>query len=359
MAQTSRFFEQLRDHTEIKLRLLSKFLVPWSAKLGYKVRLRGGQSIWYVDGFAGPGKYGDNSPGSPLIGAGRALAVLRRNAGYVLGCVNVEQGPSRFRSLEHVTEDYREWGVPVYNLHGDFSALVRDIIKIVGQDDPLLVFIDPFGIKPLVYRSLKDLIARRGEVDLILIFQSPAVHRLVREHSDYVSRAVGGDEWVGEWDHFGLEAVYKTLERNLLADGRFRGVSAYGIRARKESAPKYHMVLASRTPDAFELLNDMICQEEKELDQRSYAQLAQLSFLPQVNGLTSQQELVNVILSYGRTHPRTSRTDILEHIVLTHWASWHTGDMKRALGGLIDAGRIARHKQGRGNIDTDPLEFQW
>jgi three-Cys-motif partner protein len=358
MAQTSRFFEQLRDHTEIKLRLLSKFLVPWSAKLGYKVRLRGGERIWYVDGFAGPGKYDDDSPGSPLIGAGQALAVLRKNAGYVLACVNVEQEPSRFRSLEHVTERYKEWGVPMYNLHGDFSALVPQISTIVGPADPLLVFIDPFGIKPLVYASLRALISRPGEVDLILIFQTPAVHRLVRTHPGYVTRAVGGDDWVAQWDVVGAEAVYDTFARNLLLDGKFRAVAPYGVRARKESAPKYHMLVASRTPDAFELLNDMICQEEKQLDRKTYTDLAQLTFLPQLNGLTSQHELVNAILSYGRTHPRTSRREILEHMVLTYWAAWHTGDVKRAVGGLIDGGRIVRHKRERGNIDTDPLDFR-
>lgn len=355
MAQTSRFFERLRDHTEIKLRILGKFVVPWSAKLGYKARARGGERIWYVDGFAGPGKYEDNSPGSPLIGAGQALNVLRGNRPYVLGCVNVEQKLSYYRSLEKMTEHYKDQGVPIHNLHGDFSSLVRRIAEIVGPDDPVLVFIDPFGIKPLVYASLKPLIARGGEVDLLLIFQTRAVWRLATSHGDLVTQAVGSDEWAPRWKTERLDAVLETLAASLLSDGEFCAVAAYGVRAEKEAAPKYHMVMASRSVHAFELLNDMICQEEKQLGTKAYARLAQTSFLPQFDELASQQELMNAILAYCRTQSRTTRRDIVDHILLSHWGQWHTGDVKRAVRGLIEAGRLGRQKRGKGQIDTDPL----
>jgi len=359
MVRTSLFFERLRDHSEIKLRILSKFAVPWAAKLGYKAGLRGGRKLWYVDGFAGPGRYGDGSAGSPIIGAGCALEILGKRRGYVLGCVNVERNARLFASLERETAPHRARGVEIHNLHGDFSARVPDILKIIGRHDPALVFIDPFGIKPLVYAALRNLIARPGEVDLMLVFQSRAVSRLVTEHPEYVTGAVGADDWLGQWHSRGVQAVYDTLKRNLISDGRFRAVERYGVRSEKAAAPRYHMVIGSRSYHAFELTNDMICQEERHLDQKTYARLAQASFLPEVNGLASQQELVNAILTYGRTHPRTTRRDILEHIVLTHWATWHTGDVKRAVSGLIHAGRITRPGDSKGHIDSDPLRFEW
>ncbi|MGB6836397.1 MAG: three-Cys-motif partner protein TcmP [Dehalococcoidia bacterium] len=355
MAQTSHFFEQLRDHSEIKLRILGKFVVPWSAKLGFKAQARGGQRIWYVDGFAGPGKYRDGKAGSPLIGAGQALGVLRGNKEYVLGCVNVEREPSYFRSLEELTQHFKDQGVPMHNLHGDFSSLVPRIAEIIGAHDPVLVFIDPFGIKPLVYQSLKHLIARPGEVDLILIFQTRAVWRLATEHGDLVTRAVGSDEWAPLWKTQRLDAVLDTLEANLLSDGKFCAVAAYGVRAEKEAAPKYHMVMASRSVHAFELLNDMICQEEKQLGTEAYARRAQTSFLPEFDRFASQQELTNAILAHCRAQSRTTRRDIVDHILLSHWGQWHTGDVKQAVRGLIEAGWLARHKRGKGQIDTDPL----
>jgi three-Cys-motif partner protein len=355
MGRTSDFFDKLKDHTEIKLRILAKFVVPWARKLGYKVRYRSGTRIWYVDGFAGPGKYGDGSPGSPLIGAGEALTLLRERRGYVLGCVNVELRASRFKSLEHVTAHFREEGVPIHNLQGDFSQSIPQIMGIVGSDDPILVFIDPFGVSPLKYEALRPLTSRRGEVDLILVFQSRAVARLYGTHPDYMTEAVGGDDWLAEWGTLGVEAVYRTLARNLRRDARFLEVVSYGVRGRRGAAAKYYMLMASRSYHAFELLNDSVSQEEVALDRKAYAQAAQSSFLPQLDSQEEQKRLVDVILAYGRSNRTTTRQQIVRHIVLSHWAEWHTSEVKNAVSGLVDAGRIKREK--RGHIDTDPLTF--
>ena len=61
------FFDNLREHSEVKHRILASFLTPWAAKLGSMVRGKSGV-IWYVDGFAGAGRYGDGRDGSPLKG---------------------------------------------------------------------------------------------------------------------------------------------------------------------------------------------------------------------------------------------------------------------------------------------------
>ena len=68
---TAEFFENLRDYSEIKHRILARFLTPWTVKLGSWARRRNGV-VWYIDGFAGPGKYEDGSDGSPLLGLRRA-----------------------------------------------------------------------------------------------------------------------------------------------------------------------------------------------------------------------------------------------------------------------------------------------
>ncbi len=357
MTRTSNFFDHLRDHTEIKLRILGKFIVPWSAKLGYKTRVRGGKQIWYVDGFAGPGRYGDGAEGSPIIGASRALSVLRAGSGHILGCVNVELDSSRYEALCRETRPYEQDGVPVYNFKGDFSEVIPEILEIVGQDDAMLVFIDPFGVRPLKFDNLKPLVSRQGETDLFLTFHTPAVSRLVTEYPDYVTEAVGSDDWRSGWPSRGVQAVLDTLSRNLRELGQFFAVAWYAIRSEREAAAKYHLVLASRSYHAFELVNDFVCQEEKALDRKYYAKLAQSSFLPLIDAGASENRLVAAILEFGNSHPKTMRHQIVQHVVLAHWGHWHTGEIKRAVGGLIDAERILREKRAPARIDTDPLTF--
>jgi three-Cys-motif partner protein len=357
MTRTSHFFDHLRDHTEIKLRILRKFVRPWSAKLGYKTRARGGKRIWYVDGFAGPGTYKDGAEGSPIIGAGQALSVLRAASGHILGCVNVELDSTRYQALCRETHPYRQQGVPISNLKGDFSEVIPEILKIVGQADAILVFIDPFGVKPLKFDKLRPLVSRPGETDLFLTFQTSAVYRLVAQHPQYVTQAVGSDDWRPAWAKRGVQAVLDTLSENLGELGHFLDVARYAIRPEKQAAAKYHLVIASRSYHAFELVNDFVCQEEKTLNRKYYAKLAQSSFLPLVDAEESAGALVAAILEFGQSHPRTTRPRILEHVVLRHWGRWHTGEIKNAVSGLIDAGRILREKRVPGRIDTDPLTF--
>src|ERR1700675_1325440 len=99
MTATRDFFERPRGRSEIKLRILSKFIVPWSYKLGAKVRARGAHRLWYVDGFAGPGMYDDGAEGSPIVGARQAAMTVSDSRGHVLGCVNVELDRQRHKHL--------------------------------------------------------------------------------------------------------------------------------------------------------------------------------------------------------------------------------------------------------------------
>lgn len=357
MTRTSGFFDQLRDHTEIKLRILGKFIVPWRAKLGYKTRVRGGKRIWYIDGFAGPGKYGDGADGSPIIGARQALWVLREGTGYTLGCVNVELRARRYEALCRETRPYEQDGVPVYNLKGDFSQVIPEILEIVGQDDAILVFIDPFGVKPLKFDKLRPLVSRAGETDLFLTFQTSAVYRLETQHPQYVTQAVGSDDWRSFWPNRRVEAVLDTLSKNLGELGHFLGVERYAIRSEKQAAARYHLVIASRSYHAFELVNDFVCQEEKALDRNYYAKLAQSTFLPLVDAEASESRLVAAISEFGKSQPKTTRREILEHVVLSDWGRWPTGEIKNAVSRLLDAGKILREKRVPARIDTDPLTF--
>jgi three-Cys-motif partner protein len=355
MVANKKFFDHLHAHSEVKLRILRKFITPWAAKLGFKVRRRQETNIWYVDGFAGPGRYADGSEGSPLIGAIRAQEALRKPRGHILGCINVEVNAARFAGLERNTHGFRDAGVPIRNLRGAFSDLVPDILAIVGPSAPLLAFIDPFGISPLDFQALKPMLRRRGEIDLILTFQTSALHRLVVDHPHLVTRAIGSEAWLHGWAAERENAVLEVLSANLKGEARFVTVVRYPIREEKESAVKYHLLMASRHYDAFQLLNNAVCDEERALDIRSYVRTTQATFLPAVDEEAEEQKLVAAIVDYGNSRRRTNRKEIREHLVLNSWGSWVTREIDKAVSVLIRSGRVKRLAVQ--HIDTDQLEF--
>ena len=56
------FFEGKRPWSKIKDRVLEKYMTPYLTKVNTR-----GQPILLIDGYAGPGTFGDNTIGSPII----------------------------------------------------------------------------------------------------------------------------------------------------------------------------------------------------------------------------------------------------------------------------------------------------
>lgn len=88
-----------KGQTEVKHSILQLNLNPWMKKIS-----RVDSDLLYVDGFAGPGKYPDDSQGSPLIAMDMADKLLQMNGvDYRVDefrCVFVEKDSENFEKLE-------------------------------------------------------------------------------------------------------------------------------------------------------------------------------------------------------------------------------------------------------------------
>ena len=356
-----RFFDNLRDYTEIKLRILGRFLTPWSAKLGYQAS-KGGGVIWYVDGFAGPGQYKDGRDGSPLLALRRANHINMEKRPYELSCFFVEKDHNNWRNLSEISEPFKRDGIKVRNERGEFSDFIVEIQEAT-KGSTVLFFVDPFGISPLKYEKFRLLLGREWPIDLILTFPHRAVHRLATEHPHLVTEAIGSDTWKIGWDELAnpasqTERVLHILRENVLTDGRFLDVVYYPIKPTKRSAPKYFLLFASRHYDAFELWNDEIAQEETTLSTNEYAQAPQTSFLPQVDQQITANILWDEVRDLLRAKRKTRRQDVIRFFVLSKWGQYHTRDIKKAVGAFIESGEVFREVRGKKSIDTDFLHYR-
>ena len=351
------FFENLRDYSEIKLRILSKFLTPWSAKLGSMAR-RGSGEIWYVDGFAGEGRYKDGRDGSPVVGLRRASQALKEDRGYDLACFFVEKSRNRWASLDRISEGFRRGGVTVHNKRGEFSQYVLEIASTT-QGSALLLFVDPFGISPLKYELFKPLLTRASPLDLILTFQHRALHRLAKDYPHLISEAIGNEGWKDTWDSIADTAaqtrhIFDIFRQNLLEDGRFLEVFFYPIRVSINSAPKYYLVFASRHYDAFELWNDQVALEETNLSRKTYDTLvSQASFLPAFDAEFQAVSLLNEVRALAHSMERVTRRDIIMWLVRNRWGQYQTGGMKKAVASMVRSGELMREHGSGKSIDDD------
>lgn len=152
MVANDAFFQQPQAAAVLKHGVLSRYTTVYGTMAGTAT----GQ-VTYFDGYAGPGRYDDGSPGSPLL----VLESARRMGqwGRSVRCFFVEKNRAHAKALRKVLTDEApaelEWEVR----HGDVEDHVDEALEFAG-DDPMLTFLDPFGTA-LNYTTLTTRLLRR------------------------------------------------------------------------------------------------------------------------------------------------------------------------------------------------------
>jgi three-Cys-motif partner protein len=166
-----RFFLQPRLTSKLKHLLLQSYVKEFAYHLGSARPV-----VYYVDGFAGAGSYQTNDhseDGSPLLIARLAQQLKSSARGIDLRCINVEQNPGRFRSLEAATGQFRP-DIVVANYRGAFADVLPEIVqRIAGA--PAFFFIDPFGTKGIAFSKLRPIFRRRNTTEVLITLHTDGI----------------------------------------------------------------------------------------------------------------------------------------------------------------------------------------
>lgn len=170
------FFTAKKEWSKIKDDLLGGYLLPYFTKI-----LRTGKPVIYIDSFAGAGKYGDSSNGSPLIALSTVNHVLE---------ITKTQGASRLIELVFVEKNHydslcsnvkqhieKEGGIQPKIIQGCHEEqLLRVLENKKGYN--VFLYIDPFGVKQLDF-SLYEKLSKIGftSIELLVNFNSNGFFR--------------------------------------------------------------------------------------------------------------------------------------------------------------------------------------
>lgn len=166
------FFGERREWSRWKHEILRRYIPRFANILGSRY-----PAIYYVDGFAGAGQYGDKTPvpGSPLIAAGFAEAIAdSADKSYSLRCINVE--PTHFAELCAATSSYAP--PVVTNIRGTFREALPRILREIGPA-PTLFFLDPFGYDGMEWDVISQLVKRpeSAKTELLISFMVSKIDR--------------------------------------------------------------------------------------------------------------------------------------------------------------------------------------
>lgn len=171
-------------HTKAKHDILTRYLGAWFGIFGssqYHTRVN------VMDGFAGPGRYSNEEPGSPILTLNTLLEhqSFTNFSGTTFSFLFNERDCARFTSLESSLSDLKAslapWPANVHvNLRNkNFQELARELLDSIPagkQLAPTFAFIDPFGYRDVPMALIRDLVSHPS-CELFIYFDFNSVNR--------------------------------------------------------------------------------------------------------------------------------------------------------------------------------------
>ena len=275
------FFDEKRHWSKRKDKILECYLPPYLSKIATQ-----GQPVLIVDAFAGPGKFGDGEPGSPLIICQSVQKALTKGLSVPVYALCIEYDRELFSQLSRLIGKF-----PFAEArHGKFGDYIQQIQE-KAKDHSVFLYVDPFTVEGLdwarmdcvfqhlniSHMSIEVLMnfnalsfVRRGlatlklaipesnpeiedteEIDAPLV-TPPSIERL--------NRVAGGDWWQNILDSSSSFPEKIQNMTNGVCERlreRFQEVCQHAVKALPHHyVPKYYLIFGSRHPDALKLMNN-------------------------------------------------------------------------------------------------------
>jgi three-Cys-motif partner protein len=287
------FFERRREWSRWKHRLLQRYLGQFSGIVGSTHR-----TVYYIDGFAGEGRYKDPpEDGSPVLAARIAADAVAKNREFRLRCINIE--PDGYTELCASTASFDP--SLVENRKGTIADNLDAVLATIGKD-PALFFLDPCGHKGMEWQVVMRIVERATvaitEVLLNFFITKIDVHggylrSTEKQAAKFVARLdalFGTEEWRPTWDDTLVqeERMLKLTDfyMHRLAKA-FAAASAQGITARYavktiDGDLKYFLLYGTRHPRGGRAMSEAVFRVTMEYeDARAAAVRAAMDASPQ------------------------------------------------------------------------------
>lgn len=283
---TNSFFENKHAWSIVKDDLLACYLKPYIAKI-----IHTGKPTLCVDCFAGKGKFNDGSNGSPIIikdiinsqiahsnyGVNEiSLICIEKNH-----CDELKNNLSVFKNVECY--------------EGLYEEKIHEVLKN-KQGYNLFLYVDPYGIKSLDYKILKNLLEKDfNSIEILINFNAYGFFRCVcqfvkalfpcdieeisvddffdipyTEQEQWLTDVAGGDYWkeiISDYNNHNIDAC--EAEERIIGEycntlkKDYNYVLNMQIRSSIKGVPKYNMIHITNHKAGCVLMADNMYRREE------------------------------------------------------------------------------------------------
>lgn len=166
-------FEQKEVQTVSKHKSFENYLEPWAKIISNQPWFK---DVYYVDGFAGTGKYlKTGEAGSPVIASNILLKYQKPNCKF--HCFCIEKDPKRFGMLGDSLKQF-EGKLDIQKYNGEFLAFIDTILTKINKS-PAFFFIDPEGFSGMDFDKIENILDL-PHAEIFINFQYNAIQRWLK-----------------------------------------------------------------------------------------------------------------------------------------------------------------------------------
>lgn len=257
-------------HTIAKITILKGYLGAWLRILG---TTRRNETILYVDGFAGPGRYSNHDEGSPLAALRAAQkAITEMGPGFIAAKIHgafIERDRERFEILRETVAAFESNpSLGITKLCCEFAEGIEQVRKEVPApfrgEGPLFVFADPFGGTGIPFKTFADC-TKGSTAELLINLDADGIARIfLGETNNNREEQLTGLFGDGSWRE-DLSAgrdlkrlsvqILDLYKRRLRTLPGVKFIWSFAMRG-KQDALNYHLVFATKHPLGMEKMKE-------------------------------------------------------------------------------------------------------
>lgn len=370
-----------KEAAYIKHELVKAYLQRLFLIIGMAASKLDVDELCYVDCFAGP--WQDESAALETTSIAISLEILAECRGELvrqgrpvrIRALYVEQDKAAFARLRRHLDGHTPEGIHADAYLGDFVELRERILEWCGKNAFAFFFIDPTGWTPVRVGVVEPLL-RRPKSEFLINFMYDFLNRAVSmaDFQDHMVELLGERPDV---DHLsGLEreqVILGTYRRNLKRlippGSRWGAWSAYvRVLDATRDRTKYHLVYLTTHPkgitvfmeiseklDVIQKLVRASAKQRRRIDRTGQSELFGAEEVrPPDHRSVDISAVENAWLA--RLSPTPKRFDEAEFSRLLEETDYFPADLQRALGNLIEAGRV-RNLDGQTKRRSKHLHF--
>lgn len=267
------FFDEASEQSRIKSRIVSKYFWVWAKVIIPTVRARDSR-IAYVDLFAGPGRYNDGTPSTPLIVLQAAIkdAELRE----MLVTFFNDKEASNARSLREEIDAIPGISTLRHKPRVENEEVGQKIVEAFRQIKlvPTFLFVDPWGYKGLSLALLQSVLRNWG-CDCVFFFNynriNPGLSNdAVCEHMNDMFGQQRADEIRKR-----LPGLLPDEREVLIIEELSQALNELGVafilpftfKNERGTRTSHHLIFASKNFRGYEIMKGIMAKESSERDQ--------------------------------------------------------------------------------------------